>query len=95
MLWQKSRIAVSLVAIQKQSITNHMYWSAGSTQDNDGDMIVAKWESVVQHVQNVHTNHPNHLFPSCVHDPLEEDDEREIEWLQPSNLCLDCQLFKA
>ena len=75
----------SIISKWKQSITNHMYWSAGSTQDNDGDMIVAKWESVVQHVQNVHTNHPNHLFPSCVHDPLEEDDEREIEWLQPSN----------
>ena len=75
----------NIISKWKQSITNHMYWSAGSIEDNDGDMIVAKWESVVQHVQNVHTNHPNHLFPSCVHDPLEEDDEREIEWLQPSN----------
>ena len=54
-----------------------MYWSAGSTQDNDGDMIVAKCESVVQHVQNIHINNPNHLFPSCVRDPLEEHDERE------------------
>ncbi|XP_062603026.1 uncharacterized protein LOC134264758 isoform X2 [Saccostrea cucullata] len=74
-----------IVGKWKQSITNHMYWSAGSTPDNNGDMIVAKWESVIQHVQNIHTNHPNALFQRCLHDPLEEDDEREIEWLNPTS----------
>ncbi|XP_062580835.1 uncharacterized protein LOC134242728 [Saccostrea cucullata] len=62
-----------------------MYWSAGSTPDNNGDMIVAKWESVIQHLQNIHNNHPNALFRRCLHDPLEEDDEREIEWLNPTS----------
>ncbi|XP_061177696.1 uncharacterized protein LOC133186472 [Saccostrea echinata] len=72
-----------IVGKWKQSITNHMYWSAGCTPDNNADMIVAKWESVIQHVQNIHTNHQNALFQSCLHDPL-EDDEREIKWLNPS-----------
>ncbi|XP_062615668.1 uncharacterized protein LOC134277345, partial [Saccostrea cucullata] len=74
-----------IVGKWKQSITNHMYWSAGSTPDNNGDMIVAKWESVIQHLQNIHNNHPNALFRRCLHDPLEEDDEREIEWLNPTS----------
>ncbi|XP_061195757.1 uncharacterized protein LOC133203984 [Saccostrea echinata] len=36
-----------IVGKWKQSITNHMYWSVGSTPDNNGDLIVAKWESVM------------------------------------------------
>lgn len=80
-----------IVGKLKQSIINHMYWSAGSTSDINGDMIVARWESVIQHVQNIHSNggnHPNALFQSCLHDPLEEDDEQDIDWLNPTLLCL-------
>jgi hypothetical protein len=31
-----------------KSITNHLYWSAASTPDQNGDVIVAKWKSVCQ-----------------------------------------------
>ena len=40
----------SIISKWKQYITNHMYCSAGSTQDNDGDMIVAKWESLTTQI---------------------------------------------
>ncbi len=31
---------------------NHLYWSAVSTPDGNGDLIKAKWMSVVNHVHN-------------------------------------------
>ncbi|KAF3842781.1 hypothetical protein F7725_001630, partial [Dissostichus mawsoni] len=45
-----------------KSVVNHMYWCAVSTPSGQGAQIVAKWESVVSHVQNVHTGHGD-LFP--------------------------------
>jgi hypothetical protein len=65
----------------KKSIINHMYWAAGSTPGNDGDVIVAKWESVVHHVQNIHDQHPNQRFSACLHGPLDD-----IAWLDPSKV---------
>ena len=31
---------------------NHLYWSAVSTPDGDGEMILAKWLSVDNHIHN-------------------------------------------
>lgn len=53
-----------------QSIVNHLYWAAVSTETGQGDLIVAKWVSVVNHIANKHT-HNNHLFPKCLHGSLE------------------------
>ena len=49
---------------------NHLYWSAASTADGEGNVIVAKWQSVVDHVLNVHHGH-GELFPECAHGELE------------------------
>ncbi|XP_070567634.1 uncharacterized protein [Ptychodera flava] len=68
----------------KQSIVNHLYWSAVSTPDDRGDLIVAKWCSLVGHVQNVHTNHPDPLFPDCAHGPLEGENRNKL-WIQPNS----------
>jgi hypothetical protein len=35
----------------------------------------AKWESVDNHIHNVHEGH-GHLFPACAHGQLEEDDQK-------------------
>ncbi|KAL5021397.1 hypothetical protein ScPMuIL_000552 [Solemya velum] len=63
------------------SIINHLYWSAVSTPPNQGDMILSKWISVVEHVQNSHSNFGG-LFPQCAHGRLEG---REIKkkWIKP------------
>lgn len=50
-----------------KSVINHMYWSACSTEDGSADEILAKWQSVINHIHNVHTGHSD-LFPSCQHD---------------------------
>ena len=52
-----------------QSIINHLYWSAVSTEPGQGELIVAKWSSVVNHVINKH-NHSNKLFSKCAHEEL-------------------------
>ncbi|KAJ4944141.1 hypothetical protein JOQ06_012686 [Pogonophryne albipinna] len=64
-----------------KSVSNHMYWCAVSTPSGQGAQIVAKWESVVSHVQNVHTGHGD-LFPSCIHGRL-EGRESHKKWLEP------------
>ena len=49
-----------------KSMVNHLYWSATSTKDGDGELILAKWLSLVNHIHNVHSGH-GELFPECAH----------------------------
>ena len=69
------------VALWKPSIINHLYWCAGSTPDADSELIIAKWESVMYHMQDLHDDHPNPLFPKCAHAVLDEEG-RNKEWLE-------------
>ncbi|WAR08788.1 hypothetical protein MAR_018746 [Mya arenaria] len=50
--------------------------SAASSQGEEGSMIAAKWTSVVNHVQDIHTGHGD-LYQQCTHGPLEPR-----EWLK-------------
>ena len=59
------------------SIINHLYWSAATSQN--GDEMVAKWVSVVNHIQDIHI-HDDQLFPACQHDPI--DDSQHKNWLE-------------
>ena len=63
----------------KKGVVNHMYYCASSS--SSGREIVAKWKSVANHVQNVHT-HDDEDFPECLHEPLQGDQARQ--WLKPS-----------
>lgn len=47
-----------------RSIKNHVYWTAVSS--TSGHEKVAKWTSLVNHVQNVHV-HTDPIFPKCEH----------------------------
>ncbi|XP_077375383.1 uncharacterized protein LOC144017561 isoform X2 [Festucalex cinctus] len=46
------------------SIKNHIYWTAASSPF--GPERVAKWTTILNHVQNIHT-HEEPLFPHCLH----------------------------
>ena len=81
-----------------RSAVNHMYWSAVSTPPCDdaarGLMVAAKWQSLLNHILNVHTGH-GHLFPDCQHEPLHGREARK-PWIKPSlghidtvNMCCD------
>ncbi|PIK35763.1 hypothetical protein BSL78_27407 [Apostichopus japonicus] len=65
-----------------KSVSNHLYWVAASTPDGDGDVMLAKWLSVANHIQDVH-QHDSDLFPRCVHGELNVPG-RKKKWLQPS-----------
>jgi solute carrier family 8 (sodium/calcium exchanger) len=63
-----------------QSITNNIYWIASSTPDGDKDLMLAKFDSVVDHIMDVHS-HSNALFPRCMHGHLEHR-----EWITPGKI---------
>ena len=50
-----------------KGIRSHLYWSVLSTQQGFGDLIVAKWTSIMGHISNKHDDHPNPLFAKCAH----------------------------
>ncbi|KAK3104932.1 hypothetical protein FSP39_013440 [Pinctada imbricata] len=70
-----------------QSISNHLYWSAASSQDGNGQLILQKWQSVANHVMNIH-EHRGDLFPECAHETL-EGRERQKPWLKPGSKVAD------
>ena len=49
-----------------RSVSNHLYYSAASSEGESGDMVVAKWKSVVCHVQNIHEGFDDPLFDRSV-----------------------------
>ena len=66
-----------------QSIINHLYWCVASTTDGNGEMIRAKWSSLVNHIHNQHTRH-GHLFPKCCHGRIRG--RRKKKWIKWRNL---------
>ena len=53
-----------------QSISNNLHWCAVSAPAGDGDLIVAKWKSIINHIQNIHDGHPDERYPKCEHESL-------------------------
>ena len=48
-----------------------LYWSAVSTPSGDGEMILAKWISLDNHIHNKHKQHGK-LFPVCKHKAIQK-----------------------
>ncbi|KAK3745694.1 hypothetical protein QZH41_009902, partial [Actinostola sp. cb2023] len=46
---------------------NHLYWSAMSTFDGNGEVIWAKFKSFLAHIINKHTDLEDPLFNKCAH----------------------------
>ncbi|XP_059361052.1 uncharacterized protein LOC132098844 [Carassius carassius] len=65
----------------RPAIINHLYWTAASTPTGDPDEMQAKWQSMINHVQDIH-EHSSLAFTSCAHPPL-EGEARNKEWLEP------------
>ena len=61
-----------------------MYCAAASTPDCSPELVLAKWQSVVNHVTNVHTGH-GPLFNDCAHPPIDPAQPRKM-WLAPDSL---------
>ena len=70
-----------------QSISNHLWWAA-QTCNNDAQLLVEKWKSIVYHISNVHEwdSDPKALFPKCVHQTLSSEEERSRKWLRSGSV---------
>ncbi|KAK7925161.1 hypothetical protein WMY93_007471 [Mugilogobius chulae] len=65
------------------ALKNHIYWVASSSKT--GPEKVAKWTSLINHIQNVHT-HDDPEFPKCAHpDRVSKDPSK---WFQPGTVAL-------
>ena len=65
-----------------QSIINHLRWCVVSSPPDSPNFIVAKWKSLLSHVQNNHLGHEDPLFPRCVHAKLSGREARK-KWIKP------------
>ena len=50
--------------------SNHLYWSATTTLNGNGNVIVAKFKSFIGHVKNQHSGFSDRLFDKCAHGPI-------------------------
>lgn len=67
----------NLIADWTKACTNHLYWSARTTHDGNGEVIWAKFSSFLSHVVNEHENLDNPLFNKCAH----EEQIQPRKWL--------------
>ncbi|KAG0423115.1 hypothetical protein HPB47_001081 [Ixodes persulcatus] len=63
--WEMSKGKNKILLSWLKSIRSHVYWCAQTSGDN-GDLVLAKWTSLLRHMSNVH-EHPNALYPACSH----------------------------
>ena len=55
-----------------KAISNHLYWCASSSQGNQ-ELVREKWQSIGNHVANIHEGH-GALFPRCLHGDIDDRD---------------------
>lgn len=70
-----------IVGEWERSINHHVYWVAASTTDEEKELRMAKWMSLVNHTQGIHEGHSD-LFPRCEHAALHEK-QRKKKWIKP------------
>lgn len=63
----------------RKAIINHLYWSASSTPDGDGELMAAKFRAISNHVINKHEGHDEHSeWTRCAH----SDDITPRQWMR-------------
>ena len=67
-----------IVGEWKKSLVNHLYWSAVSTPDGNGELIKAKWISLDNHIHNKHKKHGK-IFTACQHKAIRKRGIEEEE----------------
>ncbi|XP_075698294.1 uncharacterized protein LOC142663492 [Rhinoderma darwinii] len=60
-------------------VRDHLWWSA-STCDNNPELLLEKWNSLLNHTANEHSWSGNKLYHRCEHDSVEQDHRRRT-WL--------------
>lgn len=58
--------------------TNQLHWSATTTTNGDGRVIIAKFKAFLSHILDVHEGLPDPVFDRCAHKP----DTKRRAWLE-------------
>ncbi|XP_056408547.1 uncharacterized protein LOC130312393 [Hyla sarda] len=67
------------------AIQSHLRWCSDS-YNGDDSLLVAKWNSILYHVQNVHAwEDKDGKYSSCQHKHLPEDTTRKRKWLKTNS----------
>ncbi|XP_071986317.1 uncharacterized protein [Engystomops pustulosus] len=61
------------------TVRDHLWWAA-STCDNNPELLLEKWNSVLNHTANEHSWSGNKLYHRCEHDSIQEYNRRR-KWL--------------
>ncbi|KAF4517081.1 hypothetical protein B566_EDAN006400, partial [Ephemera danica] len=64
----------------KNSIINHLWWSSPTCQENS-DLLIEKFKSVLYHVRNIHTWRDGELVHGCEHEELNPSETKNRKWL--------------
>ena len=56
------------LALWIRPITSHLHWVVKSSEPST-DVRLAKWKSLTNHMQNIHT-HEDDAYPACEHGPV-------------------------
>ena len=67
-----------------QSVSNHLWWSIQTCGGNP-EVLKEKWESIVNHVANVHQWRKGKHFRKCAHHKLSEREQKSIKFLKPGS----------
>ena len=69
----------SIIGDWIKNITNHLYWCVASATDGDGEDIIKRWKSLMDHICDIHDDY-YHANLSL--------QERRKKWLTPGKQIL-------
>lgn len=69
-----------------KSISNHL-WFCASQCNEDADLLVEMWTSIVYHIQNIHT-FEGEKIKQCKHEAMSPDEIRKKKWLRNDSKAL-------
>ena len=67
-----------------KSIGNHFWWACAMCED-DPELLLEKWISVLFHIQNIHEWTGSNRFTKCVDPPLTKKQVKAKEWISPNS----------
>ncbi|XP_018113154.1 uncharacterized protein cskmt.L isoform X2 [Xenopus laevis] len=61
-------------------ITNHLWWCS-QTCDQNVDLLLEKWQSLLYHIANKHSFHNLKNYRKCQHKPLSPQEQETRKWI--------------
>lgn len=61
------------------AVRDHLWWAA-STCNNNPELLLEKWNSLLNHTANEHSWSGNKLYHRCEHDPVEHRRRKWLPW---------------